>query len=372
MTQFANKDTIDERENMKKIAVCLPSYNESGNISKITTQIDQALSPLLSLYKCTIVNCDNNSPDYTNKYFCDTQTVCSKYSILSDKIGKGVNILNFIRYCEDTNVDYAFMFDSDLTSFQPEWIEKMLNELKIADFVTPLYKRKRYEGNTTNHFVFPLIYSLYGVTIRQPIGGDYAFNKKYINLFCQLNHPSFVQSYGIDIYMLLCALKNVTVSQVELGYKKHAPSDHKMLRIFNEVVNGFTNSMICFPPQSCVRLISTNIENYISIDKRISDDFYKRNVRLKINKETFEDCYFQWKQKLKEYIIQVNCSKKVEVENFALYFDDYVKAYWKYFEKSSVEQCEHQIYRLANDLKKEMEGEKDAIDKGRLYRFRTE
>lgn len=32
---------------MKKIAVCLPSYNEADNISNITKKVDQGLSKLM-------------------------------------------------------------------------------------------------------------------------------------------------------------------------------------------------------------------------------------------------------------------------------------------------------------------------------------
>lgn len=43
---------------------------------------------------------------------------------------------------------------------QPIWIKRFLDPLieNGCDYVTPLYKRSRYEGSTTNHFAFPLIY----------------------------------------------------------------------------------------------------------------------------------------------------------------------------------------------------------------------
>lgn len=154
----------------EKIYVCLPSYNEAKNIRKITKKIDKSFRCFRKKYNCVIVNADNNSKDGTNNIFNRVKTETKKISIVDSRIGKGINIINFIELCKKDNVKYAIMIDSDVISLKKDCIKMMINTLeKGNDFVIPLYKRKRFEGNTTNHFIVPLIYSLYGIKIRQPI-----------------------------------------------------------------------------------------------------------------------------------------------------------------------------------------------------------
>lgn len=159
--------SIVEKE---KIYVCLPSYNEARNIRNITKKINKSLNYLKNKYECVIVNADNNSEDGTNKIFCETKTKVKKISIIDKRIGKGINIINFIELCKKDNVKYAIMIDSDTKSFKKTWIKKIIKLLENKnDFVIPLYKRTKFEGNVTNHFIVPLLYALYGVKIRQPI-----------------------------------------------------------------------------------------------------------------------------------------------------------------------------------------------------------
>ena len=67
--------------NFKKIAVCLPSYNESENISNITLIVDKALKKYNN-YETYIVNADSASTDSTNEIFNNTLTESKKISLI--------------------------------------------------------------------------------------------------------------------------------------------------------------------------------------------------------------------------------------------------------------------------------------------------
>lgn len=209
---------------MKKIAVCLPTYNECENIKRMVKRVDKALRKYFKENECYIVNCDNNSKDDTNSIFNKVKTYSEKISIVTNEVGKGINIYNFIEFCYKKNIDIAFMFDSDLVSFNKKWIKKMLKKIKKCDMVLPLYERKRDEGNVTNHFVLPVLIRKYGINFRQPIGGDYAFNKQTIeNLYINskmILENSFIKGYGIDIFLVLTTIyANKKILEVNLGKK---------------------------------------------------------------------------------------------------------------------------------------------------------
>ena len=227
---------------MKKIAICIPSYNESENIENITLKIDKSLEYFEKNFIVEIINCDNNSPDLTNKLFESVKTKHKKVSIVTSEKGKGINLLNFFEYFLKNNFDYGFTIDADLKSFKFDWLPKMYTKLKEGNnLVLPLYKRRKEEGNTTNHFVLPMLYEIYGKFYRQPIGGDYAFDKKYVEKIMKQKFTKNILLYGIDIFMVVTAIVHkLKIDEVYLGEKKHSPSYNKMENIFESVLRGFS------------------------------------------------------------------------------------------------------------------------------------
>lgn len=248
---------------MIKIAVCLPSYNEKDNIQKITQIIDDGLTKIEEV-SAVIVNCDNCSPDETNVLFNKTKTKHEKISLVDLRKGKGINLLNFFNYCLQNDIDYAFTFDSDLKSIDSTWIEKYYEFLKNGiDFILPKYKRNYQEGNTTNHFICPVLYEKYGIFIRQPIGGDYGFNRKFIEIILQKKFTPNILMYGIDIFMVVTAIvNNLKIEEVELGYKIHNPSLLKMEDIFESVLRGFSETCRLYPYYNNKKIINYKCYEY--------------------------------------------------------------------------------------------------------------
>lgn len=342
---------------IKKIAVCLPSYNEKSNIKYITQSVDIALSQLKNKYDCVIVNCDNNSPDKTNLIFNSCKTITKKESIVDKKIGKGVNIINFFKYCEKNNIDYAFMFDSDLKSFEPQWIYCMLIELENdIDFVLPLYKRHRYEGNSTNHFVVPILYAMYGQIIRQPIGGDYAFNKKYIHLFNQQVLPLEIENYGIDIYMVILALnKYLSFSQVELGYKVHNPSYYKMQNIFIEVAKGMKCALSVFNQEPKQNYQEIDVD-FLSIsdnnDFKFYQDAYEKYMEILLS-VCENNISIVWQRLLINYLVHINKISERDIYEMSRVFIKYVFTYWNSFKTSTALESEKAIKDFSKKLREQ-------------------
>ena len=253
-----------------KIAVCLPSYNEASNIQNITKIVDQGLASLLvkeNVLEAVIVNVDSDSNDNTNKLFEETETVHQKYSIVvTGEGGKGRNILEFCRYVVDNDIDYCITIDTDITSADPEWVSKLILPMieDEAVYVTPLYERSRFEGSSTNHFTFPLVYALTGQIIRQPIAGDFGFTlqlaKEMVN--SDFTKSEAVKKYGIDIFMTMTAVRTGKyIANVDLGKKIHAPSFNKLEYMFPQIATSVLMSSIAQFPE--VREVSIGYESNI-------------------------------------------------------------------------------------------------------------
>ncbi len=227
-----------------KIAVCLPSFNEKDNIKNITQIVDQGLTDLSFIYpdiQTEIINFDSNSDDGTPDVFISTKTKNPKLSkIITNSTGKGGNIIEFCKYVVKNNIDYCLTIDSDITSATPDWVVKLIQPLinNDTDYVTPIYERSRFEGSSTNHFTFPLVYALTGYIIRQPIAGDFAFTKKIASAISKnkIYKNESIQKYGIDIFMTLTAISvSGKILQVDLGKKIHSPSFNKLEYMFPQI-----------------------------------------------------------------------------------------------------------------------------------------
>lgn len=235
-----------------RIAIIVPSYNEADNISFVTKIIDKglvlAVKKFPEIREAVIVNVDNSSRDKTSVVFKKTETRFHKLALLTKgRPGKGKNLLLFLKN-NYKNYDIFVTLDADLKSIKPDWVPKLLapffDENKECDFVWPLYERSRFEGSTTNHFAYPLIYALFKVEVRQPIAGDFAFSRRLASKIICHNIPKDAYYYGIDILFSIRAVQYASYSvQINLGDKIHKPSFSKLEKMFPQVASAAIDSL---------------------------------------------------------------------------------------------------------------------------------
>ncbi|MCX6787124.1 MAG: glycosyltransferase [Candidatus Kaiserbacteria bacterium] len=226
-----------------RIYVCIPSLNEARTIGSVTKLVDQGLKEFsLSCgesIEAKIINIDSSSEDGTPNVFNSIETFFPKQSIILDEPrGKGRNLLEFIDIAGREDASFCLTMDADIHSADPSWISELLNPIVSghAGFVTPLYARSRFEGSSTNHFAYPIVLATTGVSVRQPIAGDFAFNSSLLNVVQSLKIPEAARGYGIDIFLSLAALTHgLRHKQVELGEKMHNPSFDKLESMFPQI-----------------------------------------------------------------------------------------------------------------------------------------
>ena len=191
---------------------------------------------------CIIINADGESPDATTRLFLETPTNCRKQSLITTPHrGKGSNIFNILRYCRDHEIAALAFIDTDLQSITPAWVEALLNPVLQgeADYVAPLYLRRRFEGATTNHFAYPILTAYFGQYLRQPIGGEFGLSGAFFDYLLKQPVNPEILGYGIDIFMSMHAVGGgFKAAQASLGHKVHSPSFAKRGRIFPEVVTS--------------------------------------------------------------------------------------------------------------------------------------
>jgi glycosyltransferase involved in cell wall biosynthesis len=212
------------------IAICIPSYNEADNIAPLVTAIDHAATSLN--INIVFVNADNNSPDLTAKIFQKVKTHAKKVSLTTYAKGKGNNLKAIIDYITmRDDIGYCMFIDADITSFDAKWlINHADSNDRGYDYVIPNYSRNMQEGNTTNHFIYPLLFNFTdGNAPYQGIAGDFGMSKRFADYLSQQIWPRSSLGYGVDIFMTMHALSSgVRIKEIVLERKIHKPSFDKM------------------------------------------------------------------------------------------------------------------------------------------------
>jgi len=228
--------------NSLDLAVGIPSYNEADNIEFVVRQVAAGLEKYFPHLSTVIVNADNFSQDGTKEAFmaADSGSIPKVYlSTPAGVKGKGNNFKNLFAYLLPYHPKAVVVVDADLRSIRPEWVPYLGQTVfKGFDFVTPLYSRNEYDGTITNHLCYPLLYSVLGSDIRQPIGGDVAFSGRLLEHWMRQDWGENVLQYGVDILMTSEAVPSgFSVAQVTLGSKMHKPSAPKLGKMFTQVVD---------------------------------------------------------------------------------------------------------------------------------------
>jgi len=221
-----------------RVVIGLPSFKEADSIQFVTQTVDQV--GIFDPEECVLLNADSGSTDGTSKKFLNLPTRCRKEVINTGKEnrGKGKNLLAIFQRAKQMNAEFVATIDTDLKTVNPTWATNLLAPIVTGscDFVAPLYTRNRFEGSTTNHFAMPLILSLFGVSIRQPIGGEFAMRRQVSDYILTQSISENGKKYGIDISMIIHALGGAfKVGEVFLGQKFHKPSFPKIMPMFSQV-----------------------------------------------------------------------------------------------------------------------------------------
>lgn len=249
LSEVENPDRVTSAE----IVVGIPSYNEANNISIPVQMASRGLLDFYPSNSSVIINVDNHSTDGTKEAFLGTLIKVPKIYISSPEgvKGKGVNVHNLLEVSAELGAKAILLLDADLTSITPRWIESFLEPIYDGyDFVVPIYTRHKYDGTITKNIAYPLLRTLYGLRVRQPIAGDFGISGKLARCFLvEKTWTDNVFNFGIDIWMTTIAIcRNFNVGQTFLGSSKaHRTKDPAGLgMMLSQVVGTMLQLMVDF------------------------------------------------------------------------------------------------------------------------------
>ena len=229
------------------IMVGIPSFKNAATIGYVARAAQAGLVQYFPDLRPVLVNADAGSPDGTQRVVVETeppdyverillvhptnklQRISLTYPQVDGVGGKGAALRTIFQIAAALNVEALVVVDSDLRSIVPEWIELLAGPIQKGgfDFVAPLYSRYKYDGTITNTVTYPMTRALYGLRIRQPIGGDFGVSGDLVRHYLEQDDwDADVSKFGIDIWMTTKAITGgFAVCQTRLGAKVHDPKD---------------------------------------------------------------------------------------------------------------------------------------------------
>ena len=219
-----------ERIGAADVLVGIPSFRNAATIGHVTSTAAQGLRQHFPDHRVAIVNADGGSEDGTTDRVREAaRQVAVATGRYVGPSGKGSAFRAIFEAAALLGAKACAVVDSDLRSITPEWIARLAGPIvrDEADYVAPLYARHKHDGTITNTIAYPLTRALYGLRVRQPIGGEFGFRAELAKTY--LEQPVWdgdVARFGIDIFMTTTALaREVRVVQAFLGAKVHDPKD---------------------------------------------------------------------------------------------------------------------------------------------------
>lgn len=223
--------------------VGLPTRNEAKTIGAVAQVADEGLSAVCRAGEGVIVLADNGSTDGTVERFLATPLRSRGDVVLSPGAGtgKGTNVLALAVRALELGAQRLILLDGDLRSARPDWIARLARATEGPQprMALPVYRRNRYEATSTNQLVRPLLAAVYGAYLQQPIGGEFAFNRAFLEGAAEWPQPGSASLYGIDVWLTANALRHgLTPIEVPLGRKVHNSPFPKILHLPQQVLDA--------------------------------------------------------------------------------------------------------------------------------------
>ena len=173
------------------ILIGVPTYNNASTIGPVVQAIRAGLLKYFPRERAVIVNADGGSRDQTPdlvrgasindaQVSTDIQALRTLHCISAEYPGEP----STARRCGPfwprpifLRASVCAVVSPESTTFEPDWIERLLRPVfqGTYDFVTPLYRRHKFDGLLIRNLVYPMTRAFYGKRVKEPYASEFAF-----------------------------------------------------------------------------------------------------------------------------------------------------------------------------------------------------
>ena len=221
------------------VLVGVPTYNNAATVGHVVQTIRAGLLKYFPRERAVIVNADGGSRDQTSdlvrgasindlQHSTDLNALRTLHSISAEYAGgpaTGTALRTILASAELLRVSACAVVSPESTTIEPEWIERLLRPVYQGnfDFVTPLYRRHKFDGLLMRNLVYPMTRAFYGKQVREPFAAEFSFSGQLASHFlAQEIWTHEVGHTGTEIALTISAITGgFRLAQSFLGIKPH-------------------------------------------------------------------------------------------------------------------------------------------------------
>lgn len=221
------------------VLVGVPTYNNAATVGQVVQTIRAGLLKYFPRERAVIVNADGGSRDQTSdlvrgasindlQHSTDLNALRTLHSISAEYAGgpaTGTALRTILASAELLRVSACAVVSPESTTIEPEWIERLLRPVYQGsyDFVTPLYRRHKFDGLLMRNLVYPMTRAFYGKQVREPYASEFSFSGQLASYFLgQEIWTHEVGHTGTEIALTISAITGgFRMAQSFLGVKPH-------------------------------------------------------------------------------------------------------------------------------------------------------
>ena len=222
------------------VLVGVPTYNNAATVGQVVQAIRAGLLKYFPRERAVIVNADGGSRDRTPdlvrgasindlQHSTDLNALRTLHSISAEYAGgpaTGTALRTILASAELLRVSACAVVSPESTTIEPEWIERLLRPVYQGnfDFVTPLYRRHKFDGLLMRNLVYPMTRAFYGKQVREPYASEFSFSGQLASHFlAQEIWTQEVGQTGTELALTISAITGgFRLAQSFLGVKPHA------------------------------------------------------------------------------------------------------------------------------------------------------
>jgi glucosylglycerate synthase len=179
------------------LLVGLPTYNDAQTVGQVVQVIRAGLLKYFPRERAAILNADGGSEDETTSLvqaasISDARNQAALHSlrtlhcISTRYLGsplRGTALRTIAAAADLLQAKACAVISPESSNIEPEWIDRLLRPVcrEDFDFVTPVYRRHKFEGMLVTNLLYPMTRAIYGCRIREPYPTEFAFSGRFGN-----------------------------------------------------------------------------------------------------------------------------------------------------------------------------------------------
>jgi glucosylglycerate synthase len=221
------------------ILIGLPTHNNAGTIQQVTRAVQAGILKCFPRERAVIINADGGSRDGTPQMVSgvsidDVWSASKVYALrtlhaisteYADSPEPARALRTILAAADLLQAKVCVIISADESTIEPDWLQRLVKPVYYDNFdlALPIYQRQRFEGVLMRNVLYPMVRSIYGCRVREPLASDFAISSRLATDF--LNRDVWEQDgvrIGPEITLTVAAITgSYRICQAFLGVRAH-------------------------------------------------------------------------------------------------------------------------------------------------------